>query len=132
MYAWWNDPAKFDIFLEYKNPSSFFFILCYFIFSLMNFQVMLLCIKWNMKKTTFRKCGKFWSISLDHFIKHKPLISEECSYYSTLLPYNYIELFEIHIFKYRSTNQNWTCILIFLKNKTNTCTDCVSAYLLYF
>ena len=22
--------------------------------------------------------GKFWSISLGHFIKHKPLISEEC------------------------------------------------------
>ena len=26
----------------------------------------------------FQKYGKFWSISLDHFIKHKPPISEEC------------------------------------------------------
>ena len=25
----------------------------------------------------FQKYGKFWSISLEHFIKHKPLISEE-------------------------------------------------------
>ena len=25
-----------------------------------------------------KKYGKFWSISLGHFIKHKPLISEEC------------------------------------------------------
>ena len=36
-----------------------------------------------MKKNTtwvfrFQKYGKFWSISLSHFIKHNPLISEEC------------------------------------------------------
>ena len=33
------------------------------------------------EKTTwvfvFQKCGKFWTISLGHFIQHKPLISEE-------------------------------------------------------
>ena len=33
------------------------------------------------KKTTwvfvFQKYGKFWSVSLGHFIKHNPLISEE-------------------------------------------------------
>ena len=28
----------------------------------------------------FQKYGKFWSISLEHFIKHKPLISEEWYY----------------------------------------------------
>ena len=27
------------------------------------------------------KYGKFWSILLGHFIKHKPLISEECTWY---------------------------------------------------
>ena len=26
----------------------------------------------------FQKYGKFWSVSLDNFIKHKPFISEEC------------------------------------------------------
>ena len=26
----------------------------------------------------FQKYSKFWSISIGHFIKHKPLISEEC------------------------------------------------------
>ena len=28
----------------------------------------------------FQKYGKFWSVSLGHFIKHKPLISNEWSY----------------------------------------------------
>ena len=28
---------------------------------------------------TYIKYGKFWSISPGHFIKHKPLIYEECS-----------------------------------------------------
>ena len=27
----------------------------------------------------FQKYGKFWSVSLKHFIKHKPLISEQCT-----------------------------------------------------
>ena len=35
------------------------------------------------QKTTrvfvFQKYGKFCSILMEHFIKHKPLISEECS-----------------------------------------------------
>ena len=38
-------------------------------------------MKWKTKKTTcifvFQKYGKIWSVSLEHFIKHKPLISEE-------------------------------------------------------
>ena len=39
---------------------------------------------WSMKAHVvfsffiFQKCGKFWSVSLGHFIKHKHLISEEC------------------------------------------------------
>ena len=41
-------------------------------------------MKWKKKKTTwvfvFQKYGKCWSISLGHFIKHKPLISEECKF----------------------------------------------------
>ena len=35
----------------------------------------------NEKITTYivhQKCGKFWSISHGHFIKHKNLIYEEC------------------------------------------------------
>ena len=33
----------------------------------------------------FQKYGKFWSISLGYFIKHKPLISEKCesNFFST-------------------------------------------------
>ena len=37
--------------------------------------------KWKTKKTmrvfAFQNYGKFWSVSLEHFIKHKRLISEE-------------------------------------------------------
>ena len=32
------------------------------------------------EKTTLGCCSKFWSISLGHFIKHKPLFSEEWLY----------------------------------------------------
>ena len=40
-------------------------------------------MKCKMKKKTmwvfvFQKYGKFRNVSLEHFIKHKPLISEEC------------------------------------------------------
>ena len=34
---------------------------------------------WNTKKKLFQKHSKFWSVSLGYFIKHKPLISEECT-----------------------------------------------------
>ena len=38
-------------------------------------------MKWNTKKTTwvflYIKYSKFWSVSLEHFIERKPLISEE-------------------------------------------------------
>ena len=41
-------------------------------------------MKWKIKKTTwvflFQKYGKFWSILLEHFTEHKPLISEEWSF----------------------------------------------------
>ena len=33
----------------------------------------------NLFNPSFQKYGKFWSISLDNFTKHKPLISEEWS-----------------------------------------------------
>ena len=43
----------------------------------------------KQKKTTwvfiFQKYGKFWSVSLEHFIKHKPYISEECSVHTQSL-----------------------------------------------
>ena len=60
-----------------------FFISYYFIFSLMN--ALHPARPWSIstKKTTWiflwLKYGKIWSVSLGHFIKHKPLISEECS-----------------------------------------------------
>ena len=38
--------------------------------------------KWKTKKTTwvfiYQKYAKFWSVLLELFVKHKPLISEEC------------------------------------------------------
>ena len=41
-------------------------------------------MKWKTEKATlgfhmYQKYSKFWSISLGHFIKHKPLFSEGCS-----------------------------------------------------
>ena len=40
-------------------------------------------MKWKTKKTTwvfwYIKYGKFWSISLEHFVERKPLIYEECT-----------------------------------------------------
>ena len=36
----------------------------------------------EFQKYEFQKYGIFWSISLGHFIKHKPLISEECYSFS--------------------------------------------------
>ena len=52
----WRNASKFAIFLEYEKSSSFFHF-----FILSNFGY-----------------GKFWSVLIDNFIKHKPLISEEC------------------------------------------------------
>ena len=75
-----QNTSKFAIFLEYENPYSFFhFSFCTTLFfSLMNAG----CTKWKTKKKiwvcVFQKYGKFWSILVGHFIKHKPLISEEC------------------------------------------------------
>ena len=39
---------------------------------------------------TYIKYGKFWSISLGHFIKHKLLIFEECTHKASNLPCNWI------------------------------------------
>ena len=40
-------------------------------------------MKWKTKKTTwvflYIKYSKFWSVSLEYFIKCKPLVSEECN-----------------------------------------------------
>ena len=70
-----------------KNHIVFFifhFVLLYF--SLMNALVYVECRHaWNEKRKknyiswdfVFQKYGKFWSILLEHFIKHKYLISEE-------------------------------------------------------
>ena len=58
--------------------------------------------KWNKQLSVFVfiKCGKFWSISLGHFIKHKPLISEECQcQISYMTPsWHIYSLFHRHIF----------------------------------
>ena len=95
-----QNASKFAIFLEYKKPcSSFFFkfhfVLLYFspnecpglcwrrLGHSLGKTIKLHEMKNEKKYTGFRlfvyqKCGKFWSILLGHFIKHKPLISEEC------------------------------------------------------
>ena len=43
--------------------------------------------------------GKFWSVSLEHFIKHKPLISEECSAYDVFL-YRFLIFFSLFMSTY--------------------------------
>ena len=45
--------------------------------------------KWKKKLIwvfVFQKYGKFWSISLGYFIKHKPLISEEYTFLPSKRP----------------------------------------------
>ena len=39
-----------------------------------------------------KKYGKFWSVSLEHFIKHKPLFSEECSVAAAASSNSYVYL----------------------------------------
>ena len=66
-------------------------------------------MKWKTKKTTwvsvFQKYGKLWNISLGHFIKHKLLISEECTLTGCIvvfiialsiliIPYGFLDYFE--------------------------------------
>ena len=68
------------IFYIYENPKLLFpfFILCYFIFSLMNALVYVDINKvvWNEKWKkqlwvfTYIKYGKFWRISLELFVEH--------------------------------------------------------------
>ena len=80
-------------FIKYENPKLLcpFFILCYFIFSLMVHRLghswgekKWTSTKWKTEKATLGFCiyeiWQIWSISPGHFIKHKPLISEECIY----------------------------------------------------
>ena len=92
--TYWN-ASKFAIFLEYENPCSFFclfFISCCFIFSPNEYPG--LCrlkpghsfggkneVAQNEKRKNLRGFSyskNMASVSLGHFIKHKPLISEEC------------------------------------------------------
>ena len=64
--------SKFAILYMYKKTRIvfvLFFISCNFTFSLMNALVYVECIKYR----------KFWSVSLEHFVERKPLISEECT-----------------------------------------------------
>ena len=80
-----QNASKFAIHLEYENPRSFsFFILCYFIFfpnecpwSMSTKNKVAQNEKWKKQLWVF-VCIKY-GISLGHFIKHKPLISEECT-----------------------------------------------------
>ena len=52
-------------------------------------------MKWKRKKTTrvflYIKYSKFWSVSLEHFVQRKPLISEECT--NTSKVWNMVEPF---------------------------------------
>ena len=88
---------QFIIFLEYKN--SFHFVLPLF-FLLMNALVYIDIdqgIHYGKNKVArnekrkkqlwvfkYIKYAKFWSVSLEHFIKHKPLISEEWCIYTSV------------------------------------------------
>ena len=105
--AWWNKLAKCfkicHIFgIWYENPCSFFRISfrATLFFSIMNALVCvdigkkIKYIAWNEKRKknihgfSYSKIYKYgnWSISLGHFIKHKPLISEECAWFKYLQP----------------------------------------------
>ena len=59
-------------------------------------------MKWKMKKTmgvfVFQKYGKFWSVLLGYFIKHKPLISEAWTNLSKIKIENHILIAHIYNF----------------------------------
>ena len=70
-----------------QNPQSFLFLFSFHVilFECPGLQLLMECIKvaWNEKRKkyvdfVFQKYGNFWSVSLEHFIKDKPFISEEC------------------------------------------------------
>ena len=85
----WQNTSKFIIFLEYDNPYSFlfnFFILGYFIITVilpalrsiegtknkLGVNVKLEKHSWGF---VFEKYCKFWSVWLEHFIKHTNLLT---------------------------------------------------------
>ena len=87
----WKPKVAFSVFHLVLLYIFSYFILCYFIFPLMNVLVYVDIDprafireknkverneKWFL---VFQNYGKFWSVLLGHFIKHKPLISEECN-----------------------------------------------------
>ena len=114
MFQW--NASKFAILLEYENPCIFIlfcttYVLLYFF--LMNALVYVNCqhipghslwkkssTKWTTKKTTwvfvFQKYGKFWSVSLEHLVEHKPLISEV---WQPIIPNSCIVYSSIHVLK---------------------------------
>ena len=49
----------------------------FFVFHFVQFYIFTLWMPWSMS-TTY---SKFWSVSLEHFVECKPLISEECICY---------------------------------------------------
>ena len=85
-----RNASRFAKLLEYENPSSFFvfdFVVLIF-FALMNTLVIhegknKVAPNEKRKKNTwvfvFQEYGKFWSISVEHFVKHKLWNCEECS-----------------------------------------------------
>ena len=61
--------SNFAIILEYKNHIVFIHI----------DQEIKLHKMTSILVFVFQKYGKYGNVSLKHFIKHKPLISEECN-----------------------------------------------------
>ena len=94
VYGWWNDLMNYfnnchTVFLKYKHTGSSFIKLSFW--TILYFQLMHdVCryglrekIKvaqignWNTRVFIFQKYGKFWSISLELFVEHKPSNCEE-------------------------------------------------------
>ena len=76
--------------------------------------------KMKNKKNTwvfvFQKYGKFWSMSLDHFIKHKTLISEEWN------RYHYQGMYDVSMYVPVIGMPQNPCVAL---KSTRSCTVCV-------
>ena len=94
-----RNASKFTIFYIYENTKLPFpfFISCNFTFFFNECHAHVLCrhralirgkskVAWNEKWKkqilvfVYMNYGKFWSVSQGHFIKHKPLFSEEWAF----------------------------------------------------
>ena len=74
-----GNSSKFAVPLEYKNPVNFFPVFHIGMPWSVYVDIKKPCSKY-VGLYIPKVCVKFWNVLLEHIIKHKPLISEECQH----------------------------------------------------